>query len=118
MPWPGALVRRSPPPSCWTRPDHRQCQTGALADALGRIQGLNGAATGLCVHSHPDVAHEQTDMSAGLDRCIRRSIDVVVKGRHLQPPACGHGVLGADRQVEESHLDLVLIGQGHCPVRR
>ena len=45
--------------------DHRQAEAGALADALGREEGLDRAGERLLVHADAGVAHGDADIIAG-----------------------------------------------------
>ena len=95
--------------------DHRQAQTGALADGLGGEEGVEHAAHYALRNAAAGVADAQFHVIAGAEGAVGRgeyAVQMAVGGLDGELAAVGHGIARVDHQVEQGAFQLVGVGFG------
>ena len=80
--------------------NHRQPETGALADPLGREERLRSPCKRRAVHAHAGVGGEQPHITPRLQPDGIALVDHDIDHGEDQPAATRHRVAGIDRKVE------------------
>ena len=89
---------------------HAEAEPTALADLLGREEGLDRASEDLLGHAFAGIGDRDQHIIAR--RQIRRRLAAAdIGGADRQPAASGHRVAGVDRQVQQHQLDLRRVDQ-------
>ncbi len=90
--------------------DHREAQSGALADRLGGEERVEGLGEQVRQHTGSGVGHADRHISAGRAAAMGGRVGVVemyVCGFDEEPAPVRHGVTGIDRQVGNGAFELV-----------
>ncbi|VVN77193.1 hypothetical protein PS685_05357 [Pseudomonas fluorescens] len=93
--------------------DHRQPETGALADGLGGEKRIESLGQDRRRHAGTVVADGDHQVVPGLDRLQGgdvAAVEVHVGGFDQQLAAIGHRVPGVDHQVEQGVFQLTDVG--------
>ncbi|KAF1853937.1 hypothetical protein Lal_00005148 [Lupinus albus] len=88
--------------------DHRQPQSGALADGLGGEEGIEGLFDHVRRHAGAVVRHAERHILAGMHVLLPRPfmVDPAVAGLDGDPAAARHGVAGVDAEVQQRVFQL------------
>ena len=86
--------------------DHRQSETRALTDALGREEGLGGMRERLFVHALAAIGHRKTDIAAGSEMILLLGEPFHACGDDDRA-ASGHGVTCVDCEIEQREFELI-----------
>ena len=91
---------------------HGQAHAAALADLLGRVEGLEHAVDHARLDARPAVAHRQLDERAGelLAACGAGALTARRPQAERDLALAAHGVARVDAQVEQHLLELHRVG--------
>lgn len=99
---------------------HAEAEAGALADILGRVEGLEGAGKRLRRHAHAGIGNRDHHILPRLHLVMMQGVafvEMCIAGFECQLAALRHGIAGIDDEVEHRHLELPGIDLGEPEAR-